>query len=198
MNSHIQQIRIPTGEIYLLSIDEVTEAYNLAKAKWEYNEKKRGGKVWAYPNSLERHFIGKLGEFAAYGAAKFREYYPVPNFKQNDSLCDIWCQHPPSAWEVKSWREDAFPDMGYAVSEAQVKGILSKCNKIVWCAVPVPAQVKEAREILSIAMDTYGMDVRVVGWNPVSDFKNLPPVERYGLVSRQLSSIGEIRDIEEL
>lgn len=123
-----------------------------------------------YNNTHHSHLIGRVGELAVeqYFLNKCPETDPIMMFEWQWSSIDSAFRDPRRdrehdigfmgiRYEVKTWSDRYWDDLGRCVAEAQLAGVRRKADRIIWCS--------------------YGNDDAVVtlhGWNTPSELAKIP------------------------
>jgi hypothetical protein len=165
---------------------QVLYAYKAAGAKARYFRKLLK-KTALYPNHPQGHFVGRLGEMAAYRWFKENGLGPKANFHfERNDLPDIDLYRTKQRVEVKSWRAFQFDELGCAVHLGQFARIMEKADVLVWASVKVERYER---------YDT--VDVELAGWNYVDDLQEARPVNLGGFENIQLPR-AQVRLMESL
>jgi hypothetical protein len=148
------EIQIP-GEL-------VSFAYATAMARWEIITERIERKKFApkIPNKKHTHFIGRLGEVAAWHHFFTTGADPKPGFLMSESEPDITLGSGLKL-EIKTWEARQWRDLGRAILMSQIQH-LDRKDRIVWCSVELGKRpyTSPASAILH-------------GWSTVSIFKNI-------------------------
>ena len=152
---------------YLLNAEAKTLATLLAQNSFAKYQHVRGH----YRNSYSSHFVGKIGELAAFIWLREAGLNPVLNVidPRADKLCDI--QSDVGRIEVKTWKEKHWDELGRAITVSQLSSIQKKADVVLW----VVAKDVEAEEL----------HVAIKGWNAVSELDMKEPLMT-GAVGRQV------------
>lgn len=111
-------------------------------------------------NSLEKHFVGKLGEtalsnfFKSAGLAVKDDYAIIDRESRSDLTVRIrrnWVK-----LEVKTFSESSWLDRGRVISEKQQGNIRKNSDFIFWCCA-------------SSFRDSRSVSVKIMGYSPISD-----------------------------
>jgi len=158
----------------------VTTDIDFARKKYEaIMELVDEGKVVPhYPNTIDGHLIGRMGEDAVFEWAKRAGLKPFPNYQVSDKGCDIFLQGPRLRLEVKTWKDEMFEWGGRAISEKQIASVRNKADRIVWCSVKLPTS-----------------EVTIRGWSDVKDFADAPIVTK-GKLDLRSYQLEKVRAIE--
>ena len=158
----------------------VTTDLEYAKKKFEAIMElvDKGRVIPHYPNSIDGHLIGRMGEDAVFQWAKRAGLKPFPNYQVTNQGCDIFLQGPRLRLEVKAWKIEQFKWGGRAISEKQMAGVRYKADRIVWCSVNLPTS-----------------EVKIEGWSDVKDFDGAPIVTK-GKLDLRSYQLEKVRAIE--
>lgn len=123
-----------------------------------------------YNNTHHSHLIGRVGELAVeqYFLNKCPETDPIMMFEWQWSSIDSAFRDPRRdrehdigfmgiRYEVKTWSDRYWDDLGRCVAEAQLPGVHKKADRIIWCS--------------------YSSDdaaVTLHGWNTPSELAKIP------------------------
>lgn len=146
-------------EEIVLDARDVKAAYDAAAKKAAQYKDNTGA---SYPNTERGHFVGRLGEEAAYRWLMKHHYQAVANFVNGDRGADILLRTGLTI-EVKSFQAGQFDRWGRCVSMKQLPRVLTK-DTIIW---------------MSVGVDSYQLydwvPCWVMGWNWTDDLQNARP-----------------------
>jgi hypothetical protein len=113
---------------YLLNSETKTLATLLAQNSFAKYQHVRGH----YRNSYSSHYVGKIGELAAFIWLRDAGLNPVLNVidPKADKLCDI--ETDVGRIEVKTWKEKHWDDLGRAITVSQLSSIQKKADVVLW------------------------------------------------------------------
>lgn len=103
-----------------------------------------------YPNTLSRHFTGKLGEIGTETWLGLQGLSVDAVFRNPTRLAEPDLKVGKRGIEVKSWRAHNWAELGRCVDPAQLLWIRTRAVAILWCVVEEGPQ---------------GVEVRVAGWS---------------------------------
>ena len=114
-----------------------------------------------YNNTSNSHLRGKIGEIIV---ANFLHQLGIatdPVFKDLDKMADADIIVPGKCRiEVKTWSEEFWSSMGRCIAVDQYEKLRRKADLIIWCVSAVELKPQ--------------MQVKIVGWNLVSDVSSAP------------------------
>lgn len=145
-----------------LTREQVLEAHQLATetlAAWQ-----RTGRAGHYPNKIETHFKGKLGELGVEQWSKDAGIWVESPFRdaarQRAHDVTVVDHH----LEVKTWDFDGWEAWGRCIRPGQVPALRAKADAVVWCTV------EGARE----EPGTVDVLVRIAGWSTIEEIERTP------------------------
>lgn len=114
-----------------------------------------------YFNTIDRHLVGHLGEFAAFIWLRDNGFEPEALFldEKQEKKCDIDTNI--GRIEVKTWSNKHWDDWGRCVAVSQLPSIKKKADIVFWCSV------------LGVESETPMVKFR--GWNRVEIFDEVEP-----------------------
>jgi hypothetical protein len=167
----------------VLSDNLITEARVLAEATFERFARVRG----SYRNTLNSHFVGRLGELLVEQFLLSSEIQIDSAFRDSnrDRECDLLSGQ--ARLEVKTWNSDYWAAWGRCIAVTQLPAIKRKADIFVWTTVSDPRSARVTGKIR--------------GWNYVEDVAGHVPMETgpagHKVLNYQIPT-GEVRPMGDL